>query len=296
MRKENTMSVFTCYGQGIQEASRRPKIIALLWIFNIVCAAAAYFLFAAAFGAALGSSGMSADMIHQTNMNAVIEFLRAPGGRLGDIITLTFLLVVFYLFVSIFLYGGILHVLIRAGDQERFSQTFFAGGGRFYGRFFRLTIYSLILWIPASVGFFVVHTLLSAIMEGSTNEQLSFILNVFRVVLALFLAFFIKMILDYARIRIATQDTNKVFQSLTGAVRFVFGRLGGTLLLYYLLGLTGWAAYLAFRLLNGAFAKNSAVMVLLGFVLAQLFIMSRGWLKIAYQSAELKYSTGKSSS
>lgn len=288
------MNIFQCYAQGIREATRRPKMIGILWLANIGFAAAAYFLFAGAFGAALGNSDMTVDMIKKTDMNAVIEFLTASGGRLGDVITLVLVLIVLYALVSIFLNGGILHSLIQSGNRERFGQTFFAGGGRYYGRFFRLTIYSVLLCVPALVGFFIVDALLSAATRDSTNEQLAFYFNVFRVVLALFLAFLIKMIMDYARVGIATQNTNKVFASFLGSIRFVFGRFAGTLLLYYLLGATGWAVFLVYRLLNGTFSKNSTGTVLLGFVLGQLFIASRGWLKIAYQGAQLKLFTQQS--
>jgi hypothetical protein len=272
---------------------RRPKMIMLLWLANIAFAAAAYFGFSCAFGAALGNSGMTVEMLAKTDMNAVIEFLTNSGGRLDDLITMALLVMVFYAFVSIFLNGGILHSLIEQEDRKRFGQTFFAGGGRYYGRFFRLTVYSIILWAPALIGYFLVHAVLRALTKNSTNEQLTFYFSIFRIALALFLIFLIKMIMDYARIRIATQDTNKVFVSLLGAVKFVFARFGGTLLLYYLLGLTGWAAFLVFRLINGTFSKNLTVTVLLGFGLAQLFIASRGWLKIAYQAAELRYFTGR---
>jgi hypothetical protein len=285
------MNIMTCYAHGIREATRRPKMIMLLWLANIAFAAAAYFVFSGAFGAALGSSGMTVDMLKKTDMNVIIEVLTNSGGRLGDLIMVVLLIIVFYEFVSIFLNGGILHSLTRPGDEERFGQTFFAGGGRYYGRFFRLTIYSVTLWVPALLGFFIVTALLSAITRDSTNEQLSFYFSLLRIILALFLVFLIKMVMDYARIRIATQDTNKVFASLLEAVQFVFSRFTGTLLLYYLLGLTGWAALLVFRLINGTFTKNTTVAVLLGFVLAQLFIASRGWLRIAYQAAELKFFT-----
>ena len=287
------MNIMTCYAHGIREATRRPKMIMLLWLANIAFAAAAYFVFAGAFGASLGSSGMTVDMLKKTDMNAIIEVLTNSGGRLGDLIMVALLLIVFYAFVSIFLNGGILHSLIEQEDRKRFGQTFFAGGGRYYGRFFRLTVYSVILWMPALLGYFLVHAVLSAATKDSTNEQLTFYFNILRIGLVLFLAFLIKMIMDYARIRIVTQDTNKVFSSLLEAVRFVFSRFMGTLLLYYLLGLTGWAELLVFRLINGTFSKNLTVTVLLGFVLAQLFIASRGWLKIAYQTAELRYFTGR---
>ncbi|HEX2694661.1 MAG TPA: hypothetical protein VHP61_02830, partial [Acidobacteriota bacterium] len=190
-----------------------------------------------------------------------------------------------------FMYGGILHTLFRSGTGERPGQAFFAGGGRYYGRFLRLTLYSVILWVPALALFVPVYVLVTAVMKDSTNEQLGFALTIFRVVLALFLVFFIKMIMDYARVRIVREDTNRVYDALAWAVRFVFGRLGGTLLLYCLLGVTGWAMLAAYLVLNRFFAGSAPILVFVGFLLAQLFVAGRGWLKISFQAAELEFSS-----
>ena len=189
------------------------------------------------------------------------------------------------------MFGGILHTLVRGGAGERAGQTFFAGGGRYYGRFLRLTLYSIVLWVPALALFIPLHVLAMAVMKDSTNESLGFTLTVLRVVLALFLVFFVKMIMDYARIGIVREDTNKVYDALVRAVRFVFGRLGGTLFLYYLLGVTGLAMLAVYLGLSRLFPGSTTAAIVSVFLLSQLFAAGRGWLKIAYQAAELELSS-----
>jgi hypothetical protein len=279
------MNIIRFYAHGIREATRRPTMIALLWLANIALAVPACLLFSGALGAMVGRSAAPLDQ------NAAFEFLAAPSGAIRGVMTTVLVAVALSVFVSIFLYGGILHTLVRGGTGERPVQAFCAGGGLYYGRFLRLTLYSVVLWVPALALFVAVHVLATAVMRSSTNEQLGFALTIFRVVLALFLAFFIKMIMDYARIRIVREDTNRVYDALAGAVRFVFGRLGGTLLLYYLLGVTGWAMLAAYLVLNRFFAASTAAAVVFGFLLAQVFIAGRGWLKISFQAAELEFSS-----
>lgn len=96
--------------------------------------------------------------------------------------------------------------------------------------------------------------------------------------------------MDYARVRIVREDTNRVYDALAWAVRFVFGRLGGTLLLYYLLGVTGWAMLAVYLGLNRLFPGSTTGAIVSGSLLAQLFVAGRGWLRIAYQAAELEFS------
>jgi len=279
------MDTIRFYAHGIREASRRPTMIGLLWLANIVLAAPACLLFFGALGAAAGKSTAPLDQ------SAAFEFLTGSTGEIRGVITAALAAVVLSAFVSIFLYGGILHGLVRGGIGERPGQAFFAGGARYYGRFLLLALYSAVLWISALALFVPIHVLATAVMKDSTNEQLGFALTVFRVALALFMVYFIKMIMDYARIRIVRGDTDRVYDSLAWAVRFVFGRLGGTLLLYGMLGVTGWAMLAAYLVLCRIFPGSTTMAVLSGFLLAQIFIAGRGWLKIAYQAAELELSS-----
>lgn len=279
------MNIIRYYALGIREASRRPTMIALLWLANIGLAAPAYFFFSGALGAAVGKSAAPLDQ------DAMIEFLTGSGGAIRGVTTALLAAVVLSAFVSIFLFGGILHTLVRGGAGERPGQTFFAGGARYYGRFLRLTLYSIVLWVSALALFIPVHMLATAVMKDSTNEQLGFVLTVLRVVLALFLVYFNKMILDYARIRIVREDTNRVYDSLAWAVRFVFGRLGGTLLLYALLGVTGLAMLVAYFGLSRLFPGSTTAAIVSVFLLSQFFVAGRGWLKIAFQASELELSS-----
>ncbi len=282
------MNIFQCFGKGIKEATRRPKMVVILWLFNVLFAALTYFLFAAAFGGALGSSAVVRDLVRKADTNAVIEFLTSGGVVLGELATAVIILTILYVFMSIFLYGGILHSLVHKNDDERFASIFFSGGGKLYGRFFRLTLYSLVLWIPAGVIFTIFDNFLRAIRGDPSHEKLTIIFLIGRVLFALFLVYLIKMIMDYARIKIAGQDSREVFRALLGSVKFVFRNLGKSLALYYLLGLVGWAAFLIYKVLNAAFVQSSMGTILFGFFLAQVFIASRGWLRIAYQAAQGK--------
>jgi hypothetical protein len=133
----------------------------------------------------------------------------------------------------------------------------------------------------------------SVATKDSTNEQLSFVLTILRIVLALFLIFLIKMIMDYARIRIAVEGTNRIFHAMLESLQFVFRRPVLTLGLYYLLGLTGWVIFAAWKVLYSVLPMSSVGTVWVGFLLTQLFIVSRGWLRIAYQAAQMANLPGR---
>jgi len=281
------MSVIQCAAKGIRESTARPKMVVLLWAFNLMVAGLCYFVFLRMFGGAVGTSALVKEMAHKADMNVVVEFLTSGGG--GVVTELLFVVLgasVLYTLLAIFLHGGILQTLIQKGGRWRFAETFFAGGGRFYGRFFRLEIYSLGLWMAAGLVFVLINSVINFNYHDSADEQTTFVLTIIKIVLALFLVFLIKMIMDYARILIAGRDSREVLRSLFEAVRLVLKKPGTTLALYYLLGLVGWASFLIYRVLDSAFPQTSTATIAIGFLLAQVFIASRGWLKVAYQAAQ----------
>jgi hypothetical protein len=74
-------------------------------------------------------------------------------------------------------------------------------------------------------------------------------------------------------------------------VRFVVRRFRGTLGLYYLLGLTGLAMALAYLGVKSLIGATTAVGILAVFLITQVYIAGRGWLRAAYQAGQLEMFT-----
>jgi len=285
------MNIFKSYRKGIQEATLRPSMVVVLWLVNFFFASVIYFLFSAMLKAAFGESLLASDLLQRPNMDVLIEFLTSSGTSLGMLVTAILILAVLFFLASIFVNGGILNSLIGQRNYEGFAQVFFAGGGKFYGRFFRLSIYSLILWIPGVILYFIINVFFGIFTKNPLNEQRAFYITLLRFAIVAFIIFLIKMIMDYARIKIATQDSRSVLRSLLEAAGFVFRKLGKTLTLYYLLGLTGLAAFLIYWGIRSTFQAGSSGTIWLAFIISQLFIASRGWLRVAFQAGQLRFFT-----
>ena len=280
------MSVVKSYVHGLAAASRRPKLVAILWLMNLALAVPAFFILRSALGGTLGSSLEADSLLGKAWLNPIFEFLTSSGVVVGQIVTAVLVLVALQVLAYIFAFGGILGTLRPEPRSQGFGQVFFGGGGRFYGRFFRLVVYSLVLWVPALVLFQAASSVIRLAAKDSVNERLTMSMGLLRVLLFLFLVFLVEMILDYARIKIALTDTRQVFRSLVGAARFVFSRPLKTVVLYYLLGLTGWAAFGIYLALRAAVPGTTTAAVIVGFLIAQAFLASRAWLRVAFLAAQ----------
>lgn len=284
------MKVSKSYGNGVREATMRPKMVLLLWFFNLLFGFIVFYLFYNRLMEAMSRSAISEGMQSKVNYHFVFEFLTYHGEAWSTIRGTAVILVCIYVLLSIFMLGGILHSLVET-QRASFLQRFFQGCGKFFGRFFRLFIYSLILWFVFFVLIFILFQVGKALTGNGVNEQLTYYLFLVGAAIGLFFIFFINMIQDYARIKIVTEDSRYVFRSLFQSIGFVFGRLGGTLVLYYLLVLTGVAIAVVYWGLRLVVPFSSAAGIFLTFVVYQLFIASHAWLKIAFQAGQLSYYT-----
>lgn len=290
------MKIIKSYSQGIKQAALQPKMIFVLWLINLIFGLIIYFQFSGLLSEAMGKSMTAEKLLKKFDFNFLFESIIHHGESFHAVFSVTFVLLIVYFFVSIFLLGGILFSLIQSeklssveDKKEGFVSMFFQGGGKFYGRFFRLCIYSLILWIAFIIIIFLLNIVRRALTSNGENERLSFYLILIQIGIGLFLLNLIRMILDYSRIKIAAEDSRKVFRSFFLAIKFVFKNLGKTLVLYYLLALTGVLLFCVYWALKSLIPVYSLIPILIGFVIGQIFIASRGWVKIAFQAGQLKF-------
>jgi hypothetical protein len=286
------MKVLKSYSQGIKRSTAEGKMVWLLWLVNILFASVIYFTFSSFLTRTLSDRAAAQNFLKTFDMNTFFELTTHHGREVNTIVSLGIFLLISYIFASVFLNGGILFTLIhptKTNAKKRLAPLFFQGAGKFFGRFFRLLIYSLILWFVVIIAVSLLHMILSSFTEGNPNEALLFYLILVRVAVALFLVFMVKMILDYARIKIVIEDSRKIFYSLFQAMGFVFRKWWSTLAIYYLYLLTAAAIAVFFWLVQEVIETHSLLPILISFLIGQIFILSRGWIKVGLQSAQMAF-------
>lgn len=289
------MRVAKSYAHGIKRATSEGRMLLLLWLFNILFAWGIYLQFSGYLNSILGTRAAGAGFLKSIDFNIVFELLAFNGAALGQIISMAIFLSFLYGFFSIFLSGGILHTLFAgrgpddASDRRRLAPLFFQGAGKFFGRFSRLFLYSLVLWAGVVVAMMFLAMVLGPATRGTADEALMFWMFLIAAVVGLFLAFLVKMIIDYARIRIVVDDASAVLGSLFSSIGFVFRRFGKILALYFLFVLTGAALIALYWAVNSGIKTHSRLPILLAFLIGQIFILTRGWVRVGLQAAQMDF-------
>lgn len=286
------MNVLKSYSQGIKRATSERKLVGLLWLINVFFASFIYFAFSDFLNEVLSRSAAAENFLKTFDMNTFFELLVHRGKELNTVISFAILLVISYMLASIFFNGGILFTLMhprKTGEKRRLAPLFFQGGGKYFGRFLRLLIFSLILWLGVIALILILHVILDSITKDSTNEVLMFYMYFIQALIALLLIFLVKMIVEYARIKIVIEDSRKTFLSLFQALGFVFRKLGNTLAIYYLFVLTATAIFIIYWLAQKVVKTHSLLPILIALIIGQIFILSRGWIKVGLQAAQMNF-------
>jgi hypothetical protein len=286
------MNALKSYLTGIKEALLQPNMIITLWLINFLFASLVYFPFSGLIKDFIGNSAVSEQLLTKWDNHIFFEWIINKASALQPIFLLMMIVAVLYIAVSLFLKGGMLSIFAsRAGVREkipgRWVSRFFQGAGKYWWRFFRLFIYSLIFWALLFLFLFFLSAAGRLVSSGGIREQIVFIWFWVEAVIGVFLLFLVLMILDYARIRIVVDDTGKVFFSMWKSAGFVFSRFGRTLVLYYLLTATGVVLFLIYWKSAGLIKTHTAAGIWLAFAVGQVFIASREWQRMAFQAGQL---------
>jgi len=288
------MKVWKSYFQGIQDALR-PKMLFILWLFNFLFASVLYFIFSGFLSDSLSWSGAAETLMKKGDFKVIQDLLFHHGGEMSTIFSVGIILLFLYYLASLFLKGGVLFALKESMQsnpeekKERFASLFFRGAGRFFGRFFRLMIYDLILWAGFILVNVIFHFIAGVLTDQGANEKMIVVMFWARVAVFLFFYFFVLMVLDYARIKIVLENSRNVFKNMFWALGFVLKKLSRTLALYFILVFTGVLLAAVYWLIDSLIPRQIMIMVLLAFLLGQIFVFARSWLIVAFQAAQMRF-------
>jgi hypothetical protein len=282
------MGVFKAAGSGIARASRRPRLLLILWVINVLFALLIAGPFFALFSSDLGHSLLG------RNLQA-LDFI-----WLGDLIfryqdvapaalAAVAIPVVLYALVYVFLNGGIIGRLLD-GEGRTTLQSFFSDCGRYFWRFVRLFLVSLLFYALAfGVVLEAVAALLKPISEKALTEWPDFWISAFHSVAALLFLSLVHMIFDYARIRVVAEDDRQVLRALIAALRFVGRRFFRAWFLYLLVAAGFVAGTAVYALAGQAVPPEGLAWTGLAILWGQAFIVFRLWTKMAFFSAQAEY-------
>jgi hypothetical protein len=199
--------------------------------------------------------------------------------------SLLFFLSLLYICVNTFLAGGFIGVYAK--DYPSTFTEFLMDGAKYFGKFFRLALVALIVYyVFYAVIVDLINSGIQSWTENSASETVPYTYYMIRNVIVLFLISLLAMIFDYARIRMVVDDrTSSLAASVAGA-RFAVPKFTTTYGLYLLLTLIGIVLIALYAIIESVIPQTSYWPLVLLFVVQQLYMLFRFWLKANFYASQ----------
>ena len=204
------------------------------------------------------------------------DFLRLSGKAFRPFVALVMIVGLVYMFLNTFFAGGILHVI----DKGKFHMSeFFEDCTKHFSKFALLLvflfIFLLVLVSLAGMFFFI----FAAIAEGGNEKDYILAMLPPLGILAYFVGFVI-VLGDYARVMLYKSETLKVYDAFWKSFAYVFKRQS-TLALFWLIIILGLVFSVMYLGIDKVIGMHSGITIFVMFVVQQVFVFARTFLKIS---------------
>jgi hypothetical protein len=200
--------------------------------------------------------------------------------------SLLFFISLLYVCVNTFLAGGF--VGIYSKDYRSSFPEFLMDGARYFGKFFRIALVALVVYyLFFAVVVDWINTSIYQSTQKSASEIVPYSYYMIRNVVVLLLISLLFMIFDYARIRMVVDDRTSALASTVAGARFAVPRFVRTYGLYLLLTVIGILFILVYAILEKSLPQESYWPLVFLFILQQLYMVARLWLKATFYASQV---------
>lgn len=274
------MTVFQAIRGAGGRVSLRKRMIVAYWFFQTLMAAFVAVPLAGVAISNLSHSRYGAELMRGFDLSWVVElYFYVQGSPLSAIVP-TMVLAVFLLFLgSIFLAGGAVKMLVYDGPDYS-PRMFYEGCGRYFWRFLRLALYSVLFYAVALIVTRLLRKLAEqAWDEGMEDHQLTIAGWVVSGLMLLLFAL-VSTAMDYAKVRLVADDSRKSLRAAFGSMRLVLTHLGKTMGVWLVL-MVFLAVFVGLYLPVSNWLQGGGAGSILALILVQqLYVLSRVWLRM----------------
>ena len=226
--------------------------------------------------------------------------IRAIGGFLKEWVTgfefrpgtfgLLTLLLLMYTLVGTFLAGGFISAY--ALERSLTIKEFLAKASIYFGRFFRLFLISVILFYIVALLIDLLNRGIAGATATSPSEMTPFVFYMIRNVVVFFVLAILVTCFDYAKIRLVVDDRWSAIGAFGTGFKFTFKNFGKTFPLVLLLVLLGVVLMAIYGFLENLLPQTGYWTILIVFILQQLYMIGRLWLKGLFYASQTVLFTG----
>lgn len=282
------MKILNTFEKGFQTTNKRLKMVVYLWLINFIYSVLiitpVYFLIKKD----LSRSLMADQIIKGTGLLWLGDIIYKYQDVFPALVGWFLIPGIFFMLLYIFLYGGIIG-RIAARDEKMKMTSFLADCSKYFFTFLKVFLISLVAYLVVFGG---IHSIISALFnlwKKSASTEWPLILSSILEFLILILLFsIVRMFFDYVRVRLVVEKSKKTIRATLLNVTFIRKRFFKAWFLYLLVGLIS-AVFGVIYLAVHQLLPKIGVLLIVGFIWQQTYVLSRMWTKILFYSTEYHF-------
>ncbi len=261
------------------------KFVLILWVtnalFSLILTIPIYLLLTVNIGHSLISN-----LLNQTiDYVWLLQFRHQFSIELSQIPILLYGVILIYILLNTFYSGGLLSVFNQPVKNHVID--FFYGGVKYWFRFFKVLLISIILYLII-FSLYEITGRLNALLFGSQAGYYGdFIFRLVRYIVLLFFIGIVTVITDYARVLMVVKNNVNVTESILNSTKFIFKNFNKVFSVFLTVALLGATGAILYNFAGLFIPKSPFYFLLLTFILQQILIIFRLNIRMFFFSTEI---------
>jgi len=271
--------------QGARSVFHNVKFVALMWAMNAI---SALVLAVPVFNILmdnLGNSLTSEHLAHSFDYFWYLQFRNLYSTQLDQLPLGIYFAVGVYALIQTFFLGGLISVF-HIPDKNH-TVDFFFGGVRYFARFVKVLLISLLFFAAAFKINDFTGELITLLLKSSENVVLDFISKFIRYVLMIFFIGIVTIISDYSKISMAVRDKTQILKEIYHAVIFLKNNFNKIFVLFLVVAIIGAFGAVIYNVIGRFIPRTPFYFLTIIFILQQMLIIFRLLVRMLFYSTQV---------
>ncbi len=279
---KNIKDIFT---NSIRLVYYNSKFVLLLWVANLISAFIVSMPIYYTINDNLGNSAIGQFVSDEFSVFWLNQFIFNYKTGIDIIPFLLISTLIAYMLVQSFFVGGLISVFNL--PKKNHSVDFFYGGVKYWFRFTKIMILSLLFFALAFLLNDLLGELITYIFLNTENELLDLVLRSLRYIILIFLIGIVTIISDYTRVALVVKDTNKIYKEIYNTLIFLKNNFNLTFFVFFIVAVIGGIGSIFYNLISFMLPRTPVAIILLSFFIQQLLIIFRLLVRMLFFATEV---------
>lgn len=270
---------------GVRSVFRNIKFVVLMWAVNAVSALVLTVPIYNILTDNLGNSLISDHISQNFDLMWYIQFRNIYSVQFSQLPLTIYFVAGIYALIQTFFLGGLISIFNY--PEKNHMVDFFYGGVKYFIRFLKIVIFSLILFAAAFKLNDYGGYLLTLLFKNSENVTADFILKFLRYILLVFFIGVVMMLSDYSKISLAVRDKTKIWKECLNAAWFIKDNFNKVFITFLIVAIIGALGAIVYNIIGRFIPRTPYYFLFLSFILQQMLIIFRLLVRMLFYSTQV---------